>query len=60
MMLEFESLPAVDTLEPAQDGGLVVADHVALQPVHVGKLLLTHLTFLNKNRQFVSQVAGTR
>ena len=39
-MLKLERFAAVCTLEPAQQGGLVVADHVPLQPVNVRKVLL--------------------
>ena len=46
MVLELESLSAVCALEPPEDGGLVVRDHVPLQPVHVGELLLAHLADL--------------
>ena len=46
VVLELESLPAVGALEPPEDGGLVVRDHVPLQPVHVGELLLAHLAHL--------------
>ena len=48
-MLELESLSAVGALESPQDGGLVVRDHVPLQPVHVGELLLAHLADLQAN-----------
>ena len=46
VVLELESLSAVCALEPPEDGGLVVRDHVPLQPVHVGELLLAHLAHL--------------
>ena len=46
MVLELESLSAVCALEPPEDGGLVVRDHVPLQPVHVRELLLAHLADL--------------
>ena len=35
MMLEFESLPTVRTLEPPDDCGLLVAQQVALQTIHI-------------------------
>ena len=46
MVFELESLSTAGALEPTQDGGVVVADHVALQPVHVGKLLVAHAALL--------------
>ena len=46
VVLELESLSAVCALEPPEDGGLVVRDHVPLQPVHVRELLLAHLADL--------------
>ena len=46
VVLELESLPAVGALEPPEDGGLVVRDHVPLQPVHVGELLMADLAHL--------------
>jgi len=42
MVLEFEGLVAVGALEFAQSGRFVVADHVTLQAVHIGKVLLTN------------------
>ena len=50
VVLELESLSAVGALEPPEDGGLVVRDHVPLQPVHVGELLLAHLANLQITR----------
>ena len=45
-MLELESLSAVCALEPPEHRGLVMRDHVTLEPVDVGKLLLAHLAAL--------------
>ena len=64
MVLELESLSAVCALEPPEDGGLVVGDHVPLQPVHVGELLLAHLANLQRtratNRLRTGRVIGNR
>ena len=46
MMLELESLSTVSTLEPPQNGRFVMADHVPLETVDVGELLLAHATVL--------------
>ena len=52
MVFEFESLSAVDAFEPSEDCGLVVRDHVSLQPIHVGEILLANLaTLQEKNHQ---------
>ena len=51
VVLELESLLAVGAFEFAQASALVVADHVTLQTVHVGKVLLAHGARLaNKKR----------
>ena len=36
MVLEFESLATVRTLEATKDGGLIIGDHVALGMVELG------------------------
>ena len=46
MVFKLERLPAICTLEPPLDRGIVMADHVSLQPVHVRKLFLAHRTLL--------------
>ena len=46
VMLELESLSAVDALEAAKNGGLLVRNHVALQPVHVSEPLPAYLASL--------------
>lgn len=46
VVLELERLVAVGALEFAQQRRLVVADHVALQAVHVGKRFVAHLAAL--------------
>ena len=59
MVLEFESLSAIWTFEPPQNGGFVVRDHVSLQSVNVGELLLAHLTGLKErrtNHDFVHEI----
>lgn len=48
MVLEFEGFAALVALEAAQHLGLVVGDHVALEPVDVGELLLTHVARLGR------------
>ena len=48
MVLELKSFSTVNTLEAPKDRGLVVADHVSLQAVHVGKLLLADSTLLKQ------------
>jgi hypothetical protein len=53
VVLELESLSAVGTLEPPEDGGLVVGDHVPLQAVHVGELLLADAADLRKREERV-------
>lgn len=45
-MLEFEGLVAVGAFEFAESSTLVVTDHVTLEAVHVGKVLLAHATRL--------------
>lgn len=47
-MFELESFFALRTLELAKDGTLVVADHVALQAVNIGELLVAHLARLQQ------------
>ncbi len=46
VVFELERLGARRALELAQVGRLVMADHVALQTVHVCERLLTHLAHL--------------
>ena len=48
MVLELESLATVRTLEPPQTSGLVVRDHVPLQPVNIGELLVANAAGLKK------------
>ena len=48
MMLEFKRLPTVGALEPPEVLILLVADHVALQPVHIGKHFPTYSTILRR------------
>ena len=48
MMLEFERLSTVGALEPSEHLVLLVADHVALQSVDIGKHLPTNSTVLTK------------
>lgn len=48
VMLEFECLVAVLAFEFAQQRRFVVADHVALQAVHVGERFLAQLAALNR------------
>lgn len=43
VVLELERLITVGALEFAQQRRLVVGDHVTLEPVHVGELLMAHL-----------------
>ena len=54
MMFELESLSAVDAFEPPEDCGLVVRDHVSLQPIHVGEILLANLATLQEKNQLVA------
>lgn len=46
VMLEFERLITVGTLELTQQRRFVVGDHVTLETVHVGKLLVAYLAAL--------------
>ena len=48
MMLEFERLSTVGALEPSEHLVLLVADHVALQTVHIGKHFPTYSTILRR------------
>ena len=48
-MLEFERLATVRALEPSEHLILLVADHVALQSVNIGKHFPTDSTILRKN-----------
>lgn len=43
VVLEFERLITVGTFELSQQRRLVVGNHVALEAVHVGELLVAHL-----------------
>lgn len=45
-MLEFKSFLALRALELSEDGALVVADHVPLQPVDVGEGFVADLARL--------------
>lgn len=49
MMFELESLSTVGTFEASEDGGLIMRDHMSLQPIHISKVLLAHLAPLRKN-----------
>ena len=48
-MLEFKSLSTVGALEPPEHLVLLMADHVALQTVNIGKHLPTYSTILRKS-----------
>ena len=48
VMLEFESLSAVRTLEPPQYGRLVVTDHMPLKAINVGEMLVANFARLQK------------
>lgn len=48
MMFKFESLFAFWALELPEDGALVVADHVALQAIHIGECFVAHFTGLKQ------------
>lgn len=49
-MLELEGFLAVGAFEFSQHSAFIMADHVPLQSINVGKCLATHLTRLqNKN-----------
>ena len=50
-MLEFERFVAVGAFEFPEPGALVVADHVTLETVHVGEILLTHAARLSTKHQ---------
>ena len=47
VMLEFEGLFAVGAFEFAEAGALVVTDHVALEAIDVGKILLAYYAGLS-------------
>ena len=49
MMLELERFPTVGALEPPEHLVLLMADHVALQTVNIGKHLPTYSTILRKS-----------
>ena len=51
MVLELESLATIRAFETSEDGGLIVRDHVPLQSVDVGKVLLAHLAPLQVDRR---------
>jgi hypothetical protein len=51
VVLEFEGLFALGAFEFAKNGTLVVANHVSLQSVHVGKLLVAHFARLKQQQQ---------
>lgn len=46
VVLEFERLITVGTFELSQQRRLVVGNHVALEAVHVGELLVAYLAAL--------------
>lgn len=46
-MLEFKGLFAVGAFEFAEAGALVVTDHVALEAIDVGKILLAYYAGLS-------------
>ena len=48
MMLEYERLSTVGALEPSEHLVLLVADHVALQTIHIGKHFPTYSTILRR------------
>ena len=50
MMFELECLSTVRTLEAPQEGGFVMADHVTLEAVHVGEVLVTDGALLKQVR----------
>lgn len=50
-MLKFEGLFAVGAFEFAETRALVVADHVALEAVDIGKVLLAHAARLYPSRR---------
>lgn len=50
VVLKLERLITVGTFKLAQQRRLVVGDHVALQPVHVGELLVAHLAALERGK----------
>ena len=47
-MFKLEGLVAIGALEFAQSSRLVVADHVTLQAIDVGEVLLAHAARLQK------------
>ena len=49
VMFEFESLSTVGTFESSKDGGFIMRDHMPLQSVDVGEVLLAHLAPLRKS-----------
>lgn len=49
MMFKFESLFAFWALELPENGALVVADHVALQTIHIGERFVTNFTGLKQS-----------
>jgi hypothetical protein len=51
VVLEFEGLFALGAFEFAKNCTLVVANHVSLQSVHVGKLLVAHFARLKQQQQ---------
>lgn len=51
VVLEFEGLFALGAFEFAKNSTLVVANHVSLQSVHVGKLLVAHFARLKQQQQ---------
>lgn len=51
MMLEFEGLIALITLELTQQSGLIVTDHVTLQAVHIGEGFVANLAALKEGRK---------
>jgi hypothetical protein len=50
VVLEFEGLFALGAFEFAKNCTLVVANHVSLQSVHVGKLLVAHFARLKQQQ----------
>lgn len=50
MVFKFEGLVAIGALELAQSSRFVVTNHVTLQTVDVGEILLTHTTRLDRRR----------
>jgi hypothetical protein len=58
VVLEFEGLFALGAFEFAKNCTLVVANHVSLQSVHVGKLLVAHFARLKQQQH--SSVASKK